>query len=143
VPICTLPVTNSKIYIINSPLLIQSALRSKNLSYDPFIHDSIEKLFDSQVRMQALRALGSPEKLDFMSQFNREMHGSMLGEHLHKMNQIALSDIAASINEYLRKDKTFFDIAPPIPCGFISCALILLVHFRTRPLPLLLSRHFE
>jgi hypothetical protein len=100
VPICTLPVTNSKIYIINSPLLIQSALRSKNLSYDPFIHDSSEKLFGlSSETMQALRAPGSPEKLDLMSEFNREMHGSMLGEYLHKMNQIALTDIAASINE--------------------------------------------
>jgi hypothetical protein len=90
---------NGKAYVINSPLLIQSALRSKDLSYDPFIQDSSEKLFGlADGTMKALRAPGTPEKMDLMSEFNREMHGSMLGEHLDKMNRVALIDIAASVN---------------------------------------------
>ena len=35
-PICTLPVLNGKLYVINSPSLISAAMRSKDLSFVPF-----------------------------------------------------------------------------------------------------------
>ncbi|TVY91823.1 Lanosterol 14-alpha demethylase [Lachnellula willkommii] len=100
VPIGTLPMINNKAYVINSPLLIQSALRSKDLSYDPFIQDSSEKLFAlaDPSTMKIFRAPGTLGKPALMDEFNKEMHGSMLGEHLHKMNRVALLDIAASVN---------------------------------------------
>lgn len=92
---------NNKAYIINSPLLIQSALRSKDLSYDPFIQDSSEKLFAlaDPATIKIFKIPGTLEKPALMDAFNREMHGSMLGEHLHKMNRVALLNLAASVNE--------------------------------------------
>ncbi|KAF5676132.1 7-alpha-hydroxycholest-4-en-3-one 12-alpha-hydroxylase [Fusarium heterosporum] len=36
-PICTLPVLNGKLYVINAPDLIQSALRNNDISFDPFL----------------------------------------------------------------------------------------------------------
>lgn len=35
-PICTLPVLAGKLYVINAPGLISAAMRSKDLSFDPF-----------------------------------------------------------------------------------------------------------
>lgn len=40
-PICTLPMLNGKLYVINSPNLISSAMRSKDLSFDPFVLEFI------------------------------------------------------------------------------------------------------
>jgi len=100
-PICTLPtlLIHGKQYVITSPTLVQSALRSKDLSFEPFMVNLAQGMLDmSDEAMAPIWAPGTEEKPEFISEFIREIHGAMLGEHLHKMNAVALSDVAAAIN---------------------------------------------
>lgn len=43
-PIITLPMLNGKMYVITSPSLIQSAYRNKNLSFEPFMVDFVQRV---------------------------------------------------------------------------------------------------
>ncbi|KAH6716877.1 cytochrome P450 [Leptodontidium sp. 2 PMI_412] len=93
-PIATLPMINGKLYIITSPGLIQSAFRNKNLSFDPFMIDFAQKMLAlSEEVMVPIR-----DKPDFIPGMVKEIHSSMLGEHLHKMNKDALNNVALTIN---------------------------------------------
>jgi len=43
-PICTLPMLNGKMYLINSPGLIAAGMRNRDLSFDPFSLEFAEGL---------------------------------------------------------------------------------------------------
>ncbi|KAH7383684.1 cytochrome P450 [Cadophora sp. MPI-SDFR-AT-0126] len=93
-PIATLPMINGKLYIITQPALIQSAYRNKNLSFDPFMIDFAQRMLDlPEEVMVPVRDIPS-----FIPEVVKEIHGSMLGEHLYKMNADALNNVAVTIN---------------------------------------------
>ncbi|TVY81776.1 25-hydroxycholesterol 7-alpha-hydroxylase [Lachnellula suecica] len=100
VPICTLPFINSKIYIVTSPLLVQSAFRSKHLSFVPFIVEFAQRSLGlSDETMLPVKAPPTAEKPGLMNDFIKGVHESMLGEHLSKINSYALKSVVASIDE--------------------------------------------
>ncbi|KAL2061782.1 hypothetical protein VTL71DRAFT_7160 [Oculimacula yallundae] len=94
-PIATLPMINGKLYVITSPALVQSAYRNKNLSFDPFMKEFAQKM------LQLSEEVMVPLKNDpgFIPDMVKVIHGSMLGEHLYKMNADALNDVAITINK--------------------------------------------
>ena len=62
-PIYTLPVINSKLYVITEPVLAQAAFRSKDLSFDPFVVAFIQKLCGlSDAAMRPLKYIPKDEK---------------------------------------------------------------------------------
>jgi len=95
-PIFTMPMINSKIYVITEPLLVQSAFRSKALSFEPFMQEFAERMLGlSQKMMEIIRYEPVDEKApSFMKDFFGELHGSMSPQYLHKMNAEALNNVA-------------------------------------------------
>jgi len=59
VPIATLPMVNGKMYMINSPALVQSAYRAKNLSSDPFMIEFAQATLG--VSDEAMKSVKRPE----------------------------------------------------------------------------------
>ncbi|KAH6673616.1 cytochrome P450 [Halenospora varia] len=97
-PIATLPMINSKVYAINDPTLIHSALRSKNLSFEPFMTDFAQRMLAlPDAIMVPIRDPGD-EKSGLLTGLIKEIHTSMIGVHLHKMNADVLNDVKTSIN---------------------------------------------
>jgi len=91
VPICTLPMVGGKIYQINSPALISSAMRNKDLS------------FAAHAKKWAVGAIGLTERQFqlIMSQYdelNHTIHSSLTGKDLYQMNTMALRDVADTLN---------------------------------------------
>ncbi|KAH7151738.1 cytochrome P450 [Dactylonectria estremocensis] len=93
-PICTLPILNGKLYIINSPALISSAMRSKDISFNPFALEF------------TVNGLGIPEKQarkytqpDIWEEFFKIMHDSLVGENLDKMVTTGLSRLSSHLND--------------------------------------------
>lgn len=92
-PICTLPMLNGKLYVINSPSLIQAALRNNDISFDPFIVEFSKGIFgqnEKQVEVIS-RPTVMKELLDII-------HSSLLGEPLHRLNVVALEKMMGHIN---------------------------------------------
>ncbi|KAF4954520.1 hypothetical protein FSARC_12133 [Fusarium sarcochroum] len=93
-PICTLPMLNGKLYVINSPDLIQSALRNNDISFDPFLigfSKSMWGLSDNAVNIIS-------DKANLTAGLNI-IHATLLGEPLHKLNVVALSRIMSYLND--------------------------------------------
>jgi hypothetical protein len=104
-PIATLPMINAKLYMITSPALVQSAFRSKNLSFDPFMVEFAQSMLGvSDATMVPIKFAGDEKQPGFLDVFVREIHGAMVGEHLHKMNTDALREVASALNGL---EKTF------------------------------------
>jgi hypothetical protein len=91
---------NSKIYVITDPILVQSAFRSKALSFEPFMSEFAQRMLDvSDAAMIEVKKIPENDKEpSFMRDMTQEIHGSMTGQHLHKMNAEALNHVALSIN---------------------------------------------
>ncbi|KAH8685074.1 cytochrome P450 [Ilyonectria robusta] len=93
-PICTLPMLNGKLYVINSPNLISSAMRSKDLSFDPFVLEFI------------VNGLGIPgdqarkyTQPDTWQEFFDIIHDALIGENLNKMVGSGLGCFASQLND--------------------------------------------
>ncbi|KAK3302292.1 monooxygenase-like protein [Chaetomium strumarium] len=93
-PICTLPVLDGKLYLINSVPLISAGLRSQNLSFDPFIElFSKNALGVSQREMDRFR-----EDPGYLPSVTKAFHPSLSGEPLRGVAGKALGQIAAELN---------------------------------------------
>ena len=84
---------NGWLYVINDPTLISAAMRSRHLSFDPFVIEFAGNTFGM-----------TPPQLDVYSQtanleaMTHTIHRSLTGDNLLRMNVRALADIAAAIN---------------------------------------------
>lgn len=98
-PICTLPVLAGKIYVINSPALISAAMRSRTLSFDPFVEQfSTNALGLSEREKERFR---DPAYISLATQ---PIHASLTGEPLRELAVAALKRIAADLNGIRRGD---------------------------------------
>lgn len=92
-PICSLPMLNGWLYLINDPGLIAAAMRTRALSFDPF---TIEFAGSSMgMTPPQMDVYSKPENLDAMA---RVIHSSLTGDNVLRMNVRALADIADVIN---------------------------------------------
>jgi hypothetical protein len=91
---------NSKLYVITEPLLAQSAFRSKNLSFEPFMVEFSQRMLGvSDATMGPIKNIPEDEKEpSLLRDFVREIHTAMMGEHLNRMNIEALSQVAHTLN---------------------------------------------
>ncbi|KAF4332089.1 7-alpha-hydroxycholest-4-en-3-one 12-alpha-hydroxylase [Fusarium beomiforme] len=98
-PICTLPMLNGKLYIINSPDLIQSALKNNDISFDPFIIESAKGLWGL-----------SQNSVDHIADEDNKkagltiIHSTLMGEPLHRINLSALTRLMTYINPSKTKE---------------------------------------
>lgn len=98
-PIATLPMLNGKLYIITDPVMVHNAFRNKKLSFDPFTLEFAQRMLGvSDETMVPVRFAGDEKNPSFLSEFVHEIHGAMVGEHLHRMNADALNGVASTIN---------------------------------------------
>jgi hypothetical protein len=109
--ICTLPLLTERAYLITSPTLIQSAFRSKNLSFEPYMVDLAQTMLGiSDEGMKPILAPATAETPSFLTQFINAIHGSMTPKNLQQMNAEALNQVAVTLNglEKVFEPKSFF-----------------------------------
>ena len=98
-PIYTLPLVTKKMYVINSPALAQPVLRSKALSFEPFILEFTPKLLDlAPATVQRINTSVDPATGEaVVDGIVTAVHESMSAGHLRPMNAAALGYIAESL----------------------------------------------
>ncbi|KAI8682066.1 hypothetical protein NCS55_00460900 [Fusarium keratoplasticum] len=91
--IATLPMLNGKMYTIYDPHLVQTALRSRIASFEPFGIDFAQKTFglskETFVKVRRPNVFGD---------FNDAIHSSFQAPMLHKMNVHFLASISAKMD---------------------------------------------
>ncbi|KAK0635126.1 cytochrome P450 [Bombardia bombarda] len=87
-PIATLPMADKRMYMLTSPALIQAAMRSRSLSFEPFMNEFAQK-------MVALTDAEWAPVPALTPQFIKTIHASLTGDHLAKMNLVALNNHVA------------------------------------------------
>lgn len=106
-PICTLPVLGGKMYVINSPLLVQQGLKSRTLSFAPFVLEFAQRqlnLKNSTVRKMRLYddTLGET----FHSYSLNSIHTGLMGkETLHDLTLSVLRWEAERLNAMVGRDE--------------------------------------
>ncbi|KAJ4128057.1 hypothetical protein NW768_008341 [Fusarium equiseti] len=92
-PIATLPMLNGKLYLVFDPNLLQSLLRNKTASAEPFSIDYAKKTFDlTQEEFQKIKAPG------VYNEFTDAIHASFQTASLHQMNVRFLGCISAKLD---------------------------------------------
>ena len=104
-PICTLPIFNGKLYVINSPELAQSAIRSRSLSFEPHVTEFIEKM--TNIGESAMNTYRDPA---FFSQWIKTVYSTLTGDHLLIVNAAALNVVADSLNGVPAQGTTVQDL---------------------------------
>ncbi|UZP37012.1 hypothetical protein NXS19_004828 [Fusarium pseudograminearum] len=92
-PIVTLPMLNGKLYVINSPDLIQAALRNNDISFTPFILESSKAMWGLSDN-----AMASISDLANLKGGMQIIHSTLGGESLHKLNISSLSKFMTYLN---------------------------------------------
>jgi len=92
--ICTLPILGGKLYVINSPDLAHSAIRSRTLSFEPYVTDFIRKM--TNVGDAAMKVYENPA---FFSQWLKIVYSSLTAEHLVGVNSAALRVVTSPLSE--------------------------------------------
>lgn len=93
-PITTLPMLSGKLYVINSPDLIQSALRNNDISFDPFILESSQAMWG--LSNNAMASISNKTNLRGGMQI---IHSTLGGESLHKLNVSSLNRLISYLNK--------------------------------------------
>ncbi|KAH7185014.1 cytochrome P450 [Fusarium flagelliforme] len=92
-PIATLPMLNGKLYLVFDPNLLQSLLRNKTASPEPFSIDYAKKTFDlTQEEFQKVKAPG------VYDEFTDAIHASFQTASLHQMNVQFLGCVSATLD---------------------------------------------
>ena len=99
-PAFTIPLITAKMYVITSPPMIQAAMRTKTLSFDPLALLLTDRLLGYSP--SAMEIVSSPKKnekgFSFMGDMHNAMHESLIpGPALHSMNAKVLGVIAADL----------------------------------------------
>ncbi|KAF4974548.1 hypothetical protein FZEAL_8572 [Fusarium zealandicum] len=92
-PICTLPILNGKLYLINSPSLIQAALRNTDIAFDPFIIEFSKGMFGLNQKQVGIIA-----RKEVMKELFDVIHATLLGDPLHRLNMAALTKLMTYLN---------------------------------------------
>ncbi|KAL6361077.1 hypothetical protein LRP88_04539 [Fusarium phalaenopsidis] len=92
-PIATLPMLNGKMYTIYDPHLVQTALRSRIASFEPFVIDFAQKTFS--LSKETFAKVRGP---NVFNDFNDAIHSSFQAPMLHKMNVHFLASISAKMD---------------------------------------------
>ncbi|KAI5455970.1 cytochrome P450 [Mariannaea sp. PMI_226] len=92
-PIVTLPMLNGKLYAVFDPHLIQSILRNKVASNEPFITDFAQKIFGLSAETFA-KITSNPS---LIPDFTDAIHASFQTDMLHKMNVNFLGGITSKL----------------------------------------------
>ncbi|KAH7118626.1 cytochrome P450 [Dactylonectria estremocensis] len=92
-PICTLPILKGKLYVINSPSLIQSAMRNNDVSFDPIILEVTDGMFGPTEGLMRLI-----KNKDTMKELMEVIASRLMGEPLHKLNVVALRRLMDPLN---------------------------------------------
>ncbi|KPA43946.1 7-alpha-hydroxycholest-4-en-3-one 12-alpha-hydroxylase, partial [Fusarium langsethiae] len=91
--IATLPMLNGKLYAVFDPSLLQSLLRNKTASFEPFAIDYAKKTFDlTQEEFLKVKAPG------VYDEFTDAIHASFQTASLHQMNVHFLASISAKLD---------------------------------------------
>ncbi|KAF7551196.1 hypothetical protein G7046_g7780 [Stylonectria norvegica] len=96
--IVTLPMLNGKLYAIYDPYMVQSALRSKTASFEPFEEEFAQKTFGLSAETFA-KITSNPT---LISDFTDAIHQSFQTEPLHRMNMHFLQCITAKLGPISR-----------------------------------------
>ncbi|KPM39720.1 hypothetical protein AK830_g6825 [Neonectria ditissima] len=91
--IATLPMLNGKMYTVFNPHLIQTILRSKVASFEPFVTEFAQKTFDLSAHTFA-KVTSNPK---VVPDFTDGIHSSFQTEMLHKMNVHFLTGISTKL----------------------------------------------
>ncbi|GKU04415.1 7-alpha-hydroxycholest-4-en-3-one 12-alpha-hydroxylase [Fusarium langsethiae] len=91
--IATLPMLNGKLYVINSPDLIQAALRNNDISFTPFILESSKAMWGLSDNVMASISIEANLKGGMQL-----IHSTLGGESLHKLNGNSLSRFMTYLN---------------------------------------------
>ncbi|KAH6684949.1 cytochrome P450 [Plectosphaerella plurivora] len=92
-PICTLPMLNGKIYVINSPGLVSAAMKSPDVSFEPFFLElSAGAVGLRESELDMLRRDGNLDK------FMNLVHNDFKGTSLAKLNVAALTKLAETLD---------------------------------------------
>ncbi|CAM1505894.1 Fc.00g115310.m01.CDS01 [Cosmosporella sp. VM-42] len=92
-PVCTLPMLHGKMYVINSPDLVISAMRNIDVSFDPFLIE-----FSAGMLGLSDKLVKIIEKKHVMDGLMHIIHTSLMGEPLYKMNVVALTNLMKTLN---------------------------------------------
>lgn len=92
-PICTLPMLHGKMYIINSPDLIISAMKNQQISFDPFLLEFSQGTLG--LHENTMRVISNKEVID---ELLFTIHNTLMGEPLYKMNVVALTNLMENLN---------------------------------------------
>lgn len=92
-PICALPMLNGKVYIINSPDLIQSALKNNDISFDPFLVEFSKAMWG--LSQNAGDLISDKEYLKTGLSI---IQSTLMGEPLHRLNLSALTRLMTYLN---------------------------------------------
>ncbi|KAF5000057.1 hypothetical protein FGRMN_2068 [Fusarium graminum] len=92
-PICTLPVLNGKLYVINSPDLIQSALRNNDISFGPLFTEFAVGMWG--LSENAVKLLKDETNVKGGLSI---IHTTLMGEPLYKLELNALRAFAVHLN---------------------------------------------
>lgn len=106
-PICSLPMLNGKVYVINSPAMIDKAMKNGDLSFDPFAKELVGKTFGFQPAH--MRLLHDDQ---IYHQYIGKIAGGLSGPSLAKLNIIALNFIATSLDPI--QEGKYLDIPDPL-----------------------------
>ncbi len=101
-PLFAIPMFTGKVYIATSPNVVQSALRSKNLSFDPFSIAFAKRVLNCKT--EHLNQMTHIPENDKEECYNNEMHKIyheplQPGPELQQMNARVLEKIAEFVNE--------------------------------------------
>ncbi|RKK15941.1 hypothetical protein BFJ65_g9518 [Fusarium oxysporum f. sp. cepae] len=84
---------NGKVYAAFDPALLQTLLRNKTASFEPFVFDYAKKTF--ALKHETFAKVKVPGVYD---EFTEAIHASFQVRHLHQMNVHFLGSIAAKLN---------------------------------------------
>ncbi|KAI9743789.1 MAG: hypothetical protein M1818_002523 [Claussenomyces sp. TS43310] len=102
VPAFTLNVLTSKIYVISSPALVQAAMRSRNLDFEPFIVAVADRMLRvSPEAMETVRGTSAdPKEPTYLREVHNVMHSTMQpGAGLLEMNTRVLHTLGGYAND--------------------------------------------
>jgi hypothetical protein len=97
----TLPILNGKLYVINSPALVQAAMRTPEISFDPFLIEFTEGMLGLNKRQS-----GVVNNEDCMAALLHIIHTTLMGSPMHKVNVNSLGHLASVLNSTPRERST-------------------------------------
>jgi hypothetical protein len=96
-----MPILNSKVYVVTSPLLAQAALRNKDLDFTTFITGiglrpfGLSKQTRERIKLDSI----DRKKVSYMSEIHKVIYENLgPGPTLDKMNAKMLSKVAMTLN---------------------------------------------